>query len=244
MSALAVLIIPKVDLKTQMNYNIPPMDEKYQPDHLRREETPANRIIALDFDDTMFNFMGALVKHRNELTGSNFSEEDFKTYIFEDVWGGSFEETIKFLQGFYQTPEFAMLEPLPGMIESLEALSEKNDFTIITARNSNLEHLTLHLLDEYIPGLIKEVHYTNHYTSDINKQRRTKAEVCKQIGAELIIEDSDVHAQICAQEGIQVILLDKPWNRKEFPTDITGIIRVNTWGEIVQYVSSLPETTL
>jgi uncharacterized HAD superfamily protein len=208
---------------------------------LRREEQLGRRMIGLDFDDSMFNYIGAMLAYRNATRGSSYTENDFTTDAFHEVWGGTPEDTDAFLREFYQQPEFADLEVLPGVVEGLTVLKAKNDFSVITARSQNLEQMTMRGIDTHLPGLISGVYHTNHYSKEPGVIKMSKAEIGKKIGISLMVEDSRRHAIECCSEGIPGILINKSWNQGELPA---GIIRVNDWSEVVDYISSLPEMTL
>jgi len=48
-----------------------------------------------------------------------------------------------------------------------------------------------------------------------------------------MIEDSPEQAKDCASNGIDVLLLDRPWNQIALPENIT---RVRSWKEITEII--------
>lgn len=66
-------------------------------------------------------------------------------------------------------------------------------------------------------------------------RKRLKSEVCKEIGASVLIDDALKHAEEVASHGIPVLLPDKPWNRDYTPP---GVVRVQSWNDIVSWIEA------
>ena len=65
-----------------------------------------------------------------------------------------------------------------------------------------------------------------------NTKGKTKGELCKDLNVDLMIEDDPKYAEDCALKGINVLLLDKPWNQNCIEHE--NIIRVKNWKEILE----------
>ncbi|MEK6826183.1 MAG: hypothetical protein AABX90_00975, partial [Nanoarchaeota archaeon] len=79
----------------------------------------------------------------------------------------------------------------------------------------------------------REVYLTNQWSKV--SRGRSKAEVCREIGIDAIVEDSLEYAQECAVEGKKVVLLDCPWNQSEdLPPNIH---RAKSWNEVLGYLN-------
>lgn len=60
-----------------------------------------------------------------------------------------------------------------------------------------------------------------------------KAQVCQDIGADLLIDDHLSHAELAAKCGVQVFLFgDYPWNKADSLSP--NITRVGGWGDVAQ----------
>jgi uncharacterized HAD superfamily protein len=64
--------------------------------------------------------------------------------------------------------------------------------------------------------------------------KKTKADICETLHADIMIEDAPTYAADCAQRNIHVLLYDRPWNRDIPETEI--INRVRTWEEVLAKV--------
>lgn len=85
------------------------------------------------------------------------------------------------------------------------------------------------MLAEHFSNLFKSIQFTNHFgTTSL-----TKAQVCQDIGADLLIDDHLNHAELAAQCGVNVFLFgDYPWNKADsLPPNIT---RVRDWVDVAQ----------
>lgn len=109
-----------------------------------------------------------------------------------------------------------------------------NNCHIITARTESIRKAaTKSWLKENMPefDFSTQVHFTNHYEPTGS---RTKGEVCRQIGAQILIDDNLEFLQSASSLGIFCILLDKPWNKSEIMSK--NITRVTHWDEIPRLI--------
>lgn len=158
--------------------------------------------------------------------------------IFEDVWGGTIEETDKFMNGFYQTKEFAELALVPGADKGIRRLKKhNNDLSVITARQESLIDITSRTIERHFAGLFSDIYTADFYATLSDGSRRTKAHICKENKIDILIEDGTHHAIMCAESGIDVVLFDKPWNQGVMHPKIT---RVFGWRQATKYIDSLP----
>jgi hypothetical protein len=108
---------------------------------------------------------------------------------------------------------------------------------IVTARLTRLEEVTKKWIDTYFPNIFHEMHFGNHFST--SGKSRSKSQMCREIGAKLLIDDSLVYAQQCIKEGIKVILFgDYPWNRV-----IDANYNRNVVGEADSHTSNVDSAT-
>ena len=135
----------------------------------------------------------------------------------------------------FQSSYFDLVRPIPGSVEGVGVVARQHELAIITARPISLTTQTHDWLGKYFPGEFSSVYLTNQ--ASIDGPRRTKSEVCLEIGAGILIEDTLENAEECASKGIDVLLYERPWNR-----DVVGlherITRVRSWKEVVDYLCS------
>ncbi len=126
--------------------------------------------------------------------------------------------------------------PVSGSIESVYFLFQQSKYLhVITARNEH-DHRrdTENWLNLYFP----EIHPSNiHFANHLARDNRAKSTICKNIGVTLMIDDGLHNALDLAENDIECILLDKPWNRAE-QANHPLIHRVEHWQEIINNLKS------
>ena len=83
--------------------------------------------------------------------------------------------------------------------------------------------------------MFSEVYYAGIWdTHAKDAHLAMKAEICREIGADYLIDDQTKHCFAAAEAGIPAILYrDYPWNRNgQLPT---GVTRCRTWQDVEQY---------
>jgi len=187
--------------------------------------------IGIDVDDTLLDFVGAYIIFHNKIYKTNLKKEDFKTYSFNHVMGGTMGKAINSVKEFYTTPFFMKMIPLQNAIDVVQKLKKYNELFVITSRSSDMQEGTLEQITRYFPNTFSRIIFaSNHYTK-IKNTGKTKAEICLDLGASLLIDDSLIYTKECVIEGINAILIDAPWNQDG---DIRGVTRVKNWREILE----------
>lgn len=167
---------------------------------------------------------------------------------FHKVWGGSIDECNHKVDSFFQSHHIHVLEPVTGAAEALRLLRRDFSLHIVTARQHRVESLTRRWVARHYPDIFDELHFGNHYTTE--GITRSKPQICREIGALLLVDDSLKYAKQCAAEDIPVVLFGEyPWNRplpgdenileKRDPQDGQLFInRVTTWPQAVRQIHS------
>jgi 5'(3')-deoxyribonucleotidase len=188
-------------------------------------------IVGIDLDDTLAASLDSFIEFHNEEYGTKLKFEDFKAYTLNEIIGLPREEEANRLDLFDKSKFFDKIKPIKGSQKAIRSLIKSNRLVIITARVKSMEKKTRDWLAKYFPELKEIVFISEDYKGYI----KTKVEVCKEIGAEVMIDDKASFALECASEGIKVLLLDYPWNTnvKDGPL----IVRVDSWEEILEKLS-------
>jgi hypothetical protein len=58
--------------------------------------------------------------------------------------------------------------------------------------------------------VFSEVHFGNHFA--MHGTSRTKAQICREVGADVLIDDNPAYAYDCALHGLHVLLFN--WNMR------------------------------
>jgi hypothetical protein len=83
-------------------------------------------------------------------------------------------------------------------------LSQVFELHVVTARQHKVEDVTRKWIERFFPGIFKDVHFGNHYST--TSRAIPKSELCRNIGAALLIDDSARYAEDCAINNIPCIV--------------------------------------
>ena len=187
-------------------------------------------LVACDLDEVLADLIPPLIHYHNTMYGTNLSKDKVHRYNLWEVWGGTKEEAINKVHDFYLTEDFKNILPVPDSQKAISVLSKKNELIIITSRPTHLYDNTISWVEKHFPNLFSEVYLTNQWSK--SNPGKSKSEVCTDLGVNLLIEDSFDHAKECAQSGVKILLMDRPWNQEQNLPQ--GITRVKSWEEVVQ----------
>lgn len=185
-------------------------------------------IIAVDVDEVIAQFLDAWLAFYNSRNNTAWQADQFHSYNFWEVVGGDKESMVELTHEFFKSPEFQNIRPVEDAVEGISALARVHELVIITARPQEISEMTLSWLDTYFPRAFKRVHLTNQFSK--LGYWRSKAAVCVEEHASVLIEDNAEYALECARSGVRVLLVDKPWN-KDVSHDL--IVRVHSWKDIL-----------
>lgn len=192
-------------------------------------------LIALDLDEVLADFSTALIKFHNDTYSTSLTRDKIFTYSFWKVWGGTRGEAIQKVRKFYFTKYFKDMKPVPGSVYGVGEIIERHELVIITSRPNDFIEETSRWIEKYFPSRFNDIYFAyNQWIRE--KGNESKLEICLNLGVDVLIEDSLEYAKECAKEGIEVLLLDCPWNQtKKLPKRIK---RVYNWREISDTIYS------
>lgn len=192
--------------------------------------------ICIDLDDTLVDWNGALRKWYNNKYGTNLKLKDFKSYFFNEVWGGTLQEAIDKVDIFNHSNYNQRILPLEYSREAINILTEQGrELFIATSRPDFLRDETQRLLNEFFKNKFSDVFYSlNHYSGRENSGK-SKVEICKDLGA-MLIDDSQDYVIQCHNAGIPTLLFgDYPWNQLDFNTSLI-IRRAKNWKKVLECI--------
>jgi len=184
--------------------------------------------IAIDLDDVLALSLLDFIDFYNEKFENKITIEDFTGFSLNESIGMPVEEERKLLEEYDASHYYDNIKPMEGAKEAIKELGESHKLAIVTSRPKKREEQTREWLRKYI-GDIKEVFFIRQ---KYGGESKTKGEVCKEIGAEILIEDNLDHAKSCVDKGLRVLLFDYPYNRKENISPL--ITRVKSWKEVLE----------
>lgn len=136
---------------------------------------------------------------------------------------------------FFDSDYFKVtLNPLPATKRTLLQLKRRFDLQVVSSRQHFLDEATKTWLDKHFPETFSGVLFGNHYGT--SGEQRSKVDMCRDIGAVAIIDDSLKYARELSEAGIPCVLFGKyAWNgglaetQEELPKQI---VRAYTWNGV------------
>ena len=190
-------------------------------------------IIAVDADDTIFDENTAVRLYMNDHYGFEHTEDDylvegpFDNY-WERIWNVAPEKVTQMYEEFAHSTYKKDLQPIAGAIPILQKLKEKYDLVIVTSRGQSVVDMTHASLRLHYPDIFNDVHFVPLWGSG---EKATKAQICNEIGASYLIDDSFEHCKLAAEAGVNAIIFgDYGWNR--FQELSIRITRCKNWKEV------------
>jgi len=185
--------------------------------------------IGIDIDEVFVKFMDGFLSMYNQENQTKYSLEDFSSYNLWDIFEIPREESYEWVEKFYLTAAFENLKLVEGAKEAIKILSNKHQIVFITSRPIETKNKTNKFLKKHLPKVEFELIHSGDYH---HHQAQNKGNICIEKNICLHIEDNHPQALGCAEKGVSVLLLEKPWN-KDFK-EHENITRVKDWKEILE----------
>lgn len=190
--------------------------------------------IGLDIDDTLIYSFEDFLTFYNEVNNTSYKkEENTSDKKFHEFLGITKQQLVEWYKEYDKHERSSNLKPIEGAREVLRELVSKHEFVLITARQDFLAEKTKNLVNK---------HYADfNFRIVFNKEgiKLDKGTICINEGVKIMVDDDIDNALNCVSKGIKVILLNKPWNRRENHREI---IRVNNWAEILEEIKKLEDS--
>lgn len=196
-------------------------------------------IIAFDCDDVIVPTGSLLIAHYNKLHGTTVKPEDFYSKDYEHVWRAEPQVAIRDLFAYLLTDDYINLPPMAGAAETLRHLAETYTLYIVTGRPDATGGATNAWVDKHLPGVFEKIVFTNFFKlNDSRGVLRTKADVCKELGASYLVDDHVHHIRNVADHGITGLLFgDLPWEQPDrLPPKA---VKIRDWPALKNYFDNL-----
>ncbi|KAL2481906.1 Haloacid dehalogenase-like hydrolase (HAD) superfamily protein [Abeliophyllum distichum] len=192
---------------------------------------PEKIMVAVDVDEVLGNFISALNRFIANRYSLNHSISEYHVYEFFKIWNCSRDEADIRVHEFFETSYFKKgIHPIPGALKALQK-----------SRQNAIKEDTIAWIEKHYSGIFQEIQFGNHFALD--GQARLKSDICKSLGAKVLIDDNPRYAIECADAGIRVILFDYensyPWCKTESVNKHPLVTRVNDWEEVQHLVSQI-----
>ncbi|KAM6498390.1 hypothetical protein JOM56_006338 [Amanita muscaria] len=185
---------------------------------------PQEPVIAIDLDDVLCQTNQKVAEWHNHEYGTEMDLSTFYYYYYwkNPFWGTPKETMIKVAK-FYSTDWIHTTQLVPGAKEGLQALKDMGyRLIIVTARDKLVAVKSRVWVEKYFPGLIDSLICTGQFTRGEKEgheiaTKLSKAQVCADIKARLLIDDSAENALQCATSSAAVPVLlfgNYEWNKR------------------------------
>ncbi|KAL0950732.1 hypothetical protein HGRIS_007507 [Hohenbuehelia grisea] len=144
-------------------------------------------------------------------------------YYWKNPYWGTPAETHVKVQKFYSDDRIHRAPPVPGAREGVEALKKLGyRLIVVTARTQDEHDESWKWLNRHFPGSFDSIVCTNQF-KDAHKEghevvtKLSKGQVCNDLGAKLLIDDSAENATQCSTytPPVRVLLFgDYSWNQR------------------------------
>ncbi|EXC13617.1 hypothetical protein L484_019574 [Morus notabilis] len=204
---------------------------------------PRDKIaVAVDVDEVLGNFVSALNRFIADRYSLNHSVSEYHVYEFFKIWNCSRDEADIRVHEFFKTSYFKTgIHPIPGAQKALHKLSRFCNLSVVTSRQNAIKDHTIEWIEKHYPGLFQEIHFGNHFALD--GVSRPKSDICRSLGAKVLIDDNPRYAIECADAGIRVLLFDYensyPWCKTDSINENPLVTKVHNWEEVEQQLNTL-----
>jgi len=186
--------------------------------------------IGIDIDEVVVEFFRGYLKLFNKKFGTNYSLNDWTSNNIWEFAEVSKEKALETSKEFSESKDFNSLEFVSGAKESISFLEDNNEIFFITSRPDSWKKKTISFFEKNFP----KNNFHIYFSGEISGGKKSKGEICEELGLRIMVEDNGDYALDCAKRGIKTFLLDKPWN-KDYE-EHENIIKVSDWGELVNFL--------
>ena len=189
--------------------------------------------IACDIDEVVVEWVRGYFKFM-EGRGCKFVDyKDIFCFDLCEILGCDRKLSYDLADEFYLTEEFENINLVEGASEGIKKLKLEHDLYFITARPAHVFNKTRGFIFSNFRVLGDRVISSGDIFTG---QGKTKDQICKDMGINLIIEDNGKHSLEYAKKGLLVLLLDKPWNQG---VSHENLFRCYTWSDILNKIEVL-----
>lgn len=188
--------------------------------------------IAIDIDEVVVEFVGRYMEFVGTKGHKKVCYEDVYCYELWDVLGISKELVFELLGEYNSSKYFREAGLIDGAKSGVCFLRDNFDICFVTARPREISKETRDFIFEEFRVLGDKV----IFSGDVFRGGISKCDICKDLGIGLIIEDSGNDSLKYAENGLRVLLLDKPWNQG---VEHENIVRCFSWDDILVKVGEI-----
>jgi uncharacterized HAD superfamily protein len=190
-------------------------------------------VIAVDIDEVLADFIAYFVNYHNLTYRTRMTRDKVFSFSLHEVFEVTKEDITEKMIRFSSEGHDTKITLVPGAQEGIDALLKKGyELHLVTSRPEAIQKQTEGWIANHFPGKFTNLHHAFNPNIHKDGSKKKKWEICKEIGAGILIEDFLPNALGCVENGIKVLLMDTPWNQTDHLPE--NIIRVKSWEEITK----------
>jgi len=192
-----------------------------------------SKIIWVDLDEVLAEFIDYTLDYYNyTIKWKIIKKEYIRDYYLYNMseFNLNLEEAINlFRKSMDFDKDKFKVKPVVWAYEKLKKYKNMwYSFKIITARDWDLFwEYTYKWIEKYYSSIFDDIVFANYFS----KKEKSKADICKEHGVYVMIEDNIDYALELVQNNIKTFLIEKPWNKERLQIN-EKLIKVKNWNEI------------
>ena len=191
-------------------------------------------VLAIDCDDVLIASVERIVDEYNDRFQTNVQLEGAFIPANPD-WGAEREVVHQRILEIQSSDAYSKTPPFESAVSVVKSLAKMHELHLVTARTEALMPVTHAMLDKYFDGAFTSVEHVGHDTS--------KGEVCRRIGADVIIDDNYKHLVEADEHGIEHVIWfgDYPWQADQKHI-LQNVRRCHTWFDVEENIREITGT--
>ena len=190
--------------------------------------------IAIDIDEVIVEFVEKYLEFVESRGVRRVDYEDVFCYELWEVLGIEKDLVVKLFDEYNFTEYFKKHDFVEGAREGVVFLRDNHDICFITARpKDRIKETKDFIMNEF--GVLGD---RVLFSGDIIREGKNKDEICRELGVGVIIEDNGSSSLEYAENGLRVLLLDKPWNRR---VEHERIYRCFSWDDVLDKIKEIED---
>ena len=188
--------------------------------------------IAIDLDDTLVPTVDLVVKEI-------LSDKSFPAFRgYQSIKDFTYDEELalyRYIRKTINKQDISKFMPMPGSVLAIKKLAKDFDLYMVTARTKYIKKHTRIWLNYHFPKMFKKIIF-GQYRKE-GEFKKTKGEICKELGISMIIDDRIDYALDCYKHGVKAIVFDYkdgyPWSKGKLPKDVK---KAKDWKEVLDII--------
>jgi len=203
------------------------------------------KTIAVDIDDVLAANAEGFTKFSNERWGTELAPGDY-TEHWAELWKVDFDEVDRRREVIIGEKLFTRHRFFDDAKPVLKKLTKKYKLVIVSSRGRSIQSDTIDWLNKEFKDIFSEIHFAQIWDQPLHVLERlelTKTEICREVGADYLIDDQPKHCIAAAGAGITSLLFgDYKWNRTIKLE--TNMVRTKNWQEVLEYFDAESRRTV